>query len=208
MADEIISYLDAKASGFKRYFTGKPCLNGHVAPRFVSNCACSECQYDRTRKWAAQNPELKNRFVKDWFDRHPNYRAAWVKNNPESIRKTKRKWYLKDPKKRVQAALNWALKHPEHRRTSVRNRTARRKAASGSHTADQILKMLRSQNWLCAACGISIKKKRHIDHIMPLLLGGSNDIGNLQGLCPACNCSKNAKDPFVWARELGIELKI
>jgi hypothetical protein len=28
--------------------------------------------------------------------------------------------------------------------------------------------------------------------------------GNIQLLCPSCNCSKHAKDPIVWALELGL----
>lgn len=33
----------ARIAGLKYYFTGKPCVNGHVAQRRVDNWACMEC---------------------------------------------------------------------------------------------------------------------------------------------------------------------
>lgn len=40
---EHTTWADASAQGAKHYFTGKPCIRGHVAPRFVSNTGCTEC---------------------------------------------------------------------------------------------------------------------------------------------------------------------
>lgn len=53
---------DALALGVKRYFTGAPCPQGHVAARVVADCKCTECrrQYstspevtERRRRWRA-----------------------------------------------------------------------------------------------------------------------------------------------------------
>ena len=33
----------ARAAGRKRYFTGKPCCNGHTAPRYVTTGSCVKC---------------------------------------------------------------------------------------------------------------------------------------------------------------------
>ena len=40
---KVISRKDAKATGAKRYFTGKACIRGHVAERFTCNKTCVEC---------------------------------------------------------------------------------------------------------------------------------------------------------------------
>ena len=48
----------------------------------------------------------------------------------------------------------------------------------------------------CAHCGAGItmelKADGHIDHIVPLAAGGSNDLVNLQLLCKTCNLKKGA----------------
>lgn len=52
----------------------------------------------------------------------------------------------------------------------------------------------------CRQCKVSIDRsispfqKEHYDHIVPLSLFGSNDITNLQLLCPECNLKKSNKD--------------
>jgi hypothetical protein len=47
---DLITREEAKARGLKRYFTGKPCPNGHVAERYVSHKNCIECQQEKTRR--------------------------------------------------------------------------------------------------------------------------------------------------------------
>ncbi len=43
----------------------------------------------------------------------------------------------------------------------------------------------------CQSCGqTSLETNLTIDHIIPLALGGKNDISNLQTLCFACNQQK------------------
>lgn len=40
----------ARALGLKRYFTGLPCRNGHVAERYVSCGNCTECLYPNAKR--------------------------------------------------------------------------------------------------------------------------------------------------------------
>lgn len=39
----VISRRDASRVGSKKFFTGKPCLHGHVSERYVTTGACIEC---------------------------------------------------------------------------------------------------------------------------------------------------------------------
>lgn len=43
---ELITRAEARARGLKRYFTGKPCLRGHVAERSVNRADCILCKKD------------------------------------------------------------------------------------------------------------------------------------------------------------------
>jgi ATP adenylyltransferase len=47
----------------------------------------------------------------------------------------------------------------------------------------------------CEACGVSnIVRALQIDHIVPRMQGGSNDLSNLQALCSTCNAQKLDRD--------------
>jgi 5-methylcytosine-specific restriction enzyme A len=49
----------------------------------------------------------------------------------------------------------------------------------------------------CQSCGKTAQQSiLHIDHIVPLAKGGTNDLSNLQTLCQGCNSSKGDRiDP-------------
>ena len=59
------------------------------------------------------------------------------------------------------------------------------------------------QRGKCAICGQSLGKQTHIDHNVPLALGGVNARSNLQLTHPGCNLAKRARDPFIHAQSLG-----
>lgn len=49
----------------------------------------------------------------------------------------------------------------------------------------------------CVYCG-SIEPKMHVDHVVPLSRGGTNDDSNLVTACRSCNVSKHAKTEREW----------
>ncbi len=103
----------------------------------------------------------------------------------------------------------WARNNPEKRAATKSNRRAREQSSSGSHTAKDLADLYAKQHEKCAACKAKISnkpgpKRYHIDHVMPIKRGGSNDISNLQLLCATCNRKKSAKHPDDWAHEHGL----
>ena len=40
---KLISLKEARTLGLKRYFTGKPCVHGHISERQVSARRCIQC---------------------------------------------------------------------------------------------------------------------------------------------------------------------
>ena len=56
----------SKAAGHTHYFTGKPCPQGHVAPRRVINGGCQVCLYGRSAVWRAANTEKAIAATANW----------------------------------------------------------------------------------------------------------------------------------------------
>jgi 5-methylcytosine-specific restriction protein A len=56
----------------------------------------------------------------------------------------------------------------------------------------------------CQACGIRIDAGRawHLDHVIPLSLGGADATSNLQVLCRACHRDKTRRDSAALAKAI------
>ncbi len=167
----------AKALGLTRYFTGEPCKNGHIAERRVANGLCIECAVDKQKRLFLKNPAP---YLAKWAMAGKN----WAAKNPE---------YFKE----------WKRKNGDKVRAHNSNRRAVKRLAIGTHTPADVAEILLMQGRKCACCRVSIKKKYHIDHIIPLSMGGRNDRRNLQILCAPCNLSKHALDPIDFMRSRG-----
>lgn len=153
----------------------------------------------RMAEWRDANPEKE-------FQRSRAYGEA----NREKIAERARAYRAANPEKSRASANKWRAANPEtYAQISAqgsRTRRARKRAAEGSHTVDDIQRIFEAQNGKCALCRAKVGKKFHVDHIKPLSKGGSNAARNLQILCSACNIRKGASDPLVHARSLGLLL--
>lgn len=56
MKRPIITWSEAKAKGLKRYFTGKPCIHGHVEERHI-NGSCIKCHEDHVARYREKNAD-------------------------------------------------------------------------------------------------------------------------------------------------------
>lgn len=71
-------------------------------------------------------------------------------------------------------------------------RRAREHGAEGSYTAAEFEALCEVYGNLCLRCGDKDAPLTP-DHVVPLSLGGSNWISNIQPLCRSCNSRKNVK---------------
>jgi 5-methylcytosine-specific restriction endonuclease McrA len=76
------------------------------------------------------------------------------------------------------------------KRVLNRRRRANQRNAPGTFTFTQWQAMCEWFGNVCLCCG---KAEITIDHVVPIIKGGSNDISNLQILCMSCNASKKDK---------------
>jgi len=69
-------------------------------------------------------------------------------------------------------------------------------------SAQDIAELMTAQHGQCAYfvhCHTLLADGFHVDHVMPLRLGGANDRTNLQLTCPTCNMRKGHRHPVAFA---------
>jgi 5-methylcytosine-specific restriction endonuclease McrA len=125
--------------------------------------------------------------------------AEWQRNNKDKVAARNRRWRQANPQKNAAIVRAWHKKNPEMTRATWIRRRARASAAPGDFTAADIQSLFELQNGLCAYhllnphCHVNLENGYTVDHIIPLVRGGTNYPDNLQLLCPHCNPSKGAK---------------
>lgn len=179
----------------KRYNTGKPCKYGHLADRLKSNRQCVECSKAKLLIWQKNNPDKVKKLDRARHQRDREKRNAkqreYAKNNVELATKRKSKWAQENREKALQIQKKWNERNRHKINAYAANRRCLTRGA-GKHTGDDIKKIYAQQGGLCKTCG-AVLGKWHVDHIVPISAGGSNEAYNLQLLCKSCNLRKSNK---------------
>lgn len=107
-----------------------------------------------------------------------------------------------NPEKHRAALREYRKNNPEKCRTRDKVKHAQRRGASGKFTVADVRQKFANQNGECFWCHEDISGKFHVDHVMPISRGGTNDPSNLVLACPKCNMHKHNKLPEDWMRML------
>lgn len=171
--------------------------NNHLGLQNV----CKECKKIADAEWRSNNLEKSRAKSKARYHAKPEERKQYKETHKEQIAETKRNYRRTHPEavKKHKRDGNKRFKEREPEKFKLRQKISRikRQGGKGNVTRLKIIELYHDQNERCAYCGISIywsvPRDIHIDHVIPLSKGGSNDIDNLALTCHACNESKGDK---------------
>jgi 5-methylcytosine-specific restriction endonuclease McrA len=179
MTGVIIARADARAQELTHYYTGKPCISGHSARRFVSSGHCTECLREWKTTWRDGNREKVNEQAR-------KDRAA----NLPKVKARYKRWQSTAEGRAIKARLQ-------------RERRGRIRGAGGTHSLSDVVAILDRQGGKCVYCKTDIRERYEVDHIKALASGGSNCWTNIQVTCPSCNRRKRTKPSAQFAQEMG-----
>lgn len=186
-------------------FSGEPCKKGHVI-RYVSDKSCAECRNISRKAYRKKRPDKRRESNKKYTLRHPE-RIASKNRNWQRINRDKKR-ALDAARRRTNPdvyrlrRIRWKKANPDAVRTEKRLRRGRKSGAAGFHKAIDTSLILAAQGGGCAYCGVS--NNLHLDHMIPLVRGGSNWPWNLQWLCGFHNLSKGYLTDAEYRAKLGL----
>lgn len=156
---------------------------------FSSAGYCKPCNRARALAWNRAHPEktaekvrvsMRKRWAAD-----PEFRARsieknreWKAANPEAVREH-----------HVRSTPAQRARHAEHQ-------AARRAATKGVVVQEHVERsvVFERDGGLCGICGDPVLTDDwHMDHVVPLALGGEHSYANVQVSHPACNLSKGGR---------------
>lgn len=208
----------------ERYKDGhcKPCAIVHAAAWKAANPdkvkaiksawqkANPEKQKAATSSWSAANPERAKAIVDAWRSANPKKvkasRSARYSANLDSTKATNAAWRADNLDKVRATNAAWARANPEAKRIHAQNRRARKIESGGVLSKGLSAKLFKLQRGKCACCGLPLGGKYHLDHVIPIALGGANTDDNIQLLRAVCNRQKHIKHPVDFMQERGFLL--
>jgi hypothetical protein len=176
-------------------------------------------------EWRAKNKEKERLSQQAYAEKNKDdvkkYQARWRLENAEKLKKDKAAWQLSNAEKikkgRAEKYAANSDKMREEKRKyyaensesfKIRAHNRRVKITESGEKLSQGLthKLFKLQKGKCACCKLPLGGDYHMDHVMPLALGGTNTDDNIQLLRAVCNKQKHAKHPIDFMRERGFLL--
>lgn len=191
------------------------------------NPACRVCHNKQSKEWADKNKERKRLKSLEWNSLHKEqmkaakrryldtpqgknksveYSKYYRKANPSKVKDSINKWRTENAFKIKEYSYIYRSEHKSERCVLQKNRHAKKLSIGGNLSKDISPRLFILQRGKCACCGLPLGDNYHLDHIMPLALGGSNEDSNIQLLRQRCNGQKHAKHPVDFMQSRGFLL--
>lgn len=159
-------------------------------------------------------PEKMLEYKRVWRQRHGEelrlreraYRIA----NKERISAIRKQWVENNRDRKAASNKAWAAANPEKMAAITAQAVHRRRAVKlgCSHSEAKAItawiRQWKSRSEVrCYWCGKTVKPSGcHVDHIIPIIRGGSHSTSNLCISCAGCNQRKSAKSVLEWNKHL------
>ena len=187
---QIVSRQEAIALDQKWYFTGKPCIHGHVAKRSAATTMCYRCKHLDKKKRERNKTEQKRTYFANTFKKcakceqdKPLAEFRLVrKRNPDWCSDCREKYRHKNPNKKPRTDGTARKKARELLKANRVPQWSDRKLISAVY---RYARALRDAGFDC-----------HVDHIVPLRgfqVSGYHCPENLQVIFSADNIKKGSK---------------
>lgn len=159
---------------------------------------CKNCSREKSKKWRKENKEKISAYNKMYYENNTEsallYASEYRNSNRELLAEKSLARYHSHENVRI------------FNKIRNQNRRARLVGNGGRLSQNIVDKLFKLQKGKCACCGKSLANGYHLDHILPLYLGGTNDDSNVQLLTPFCNTSKSKKHPVEYMQSKGFLL--
>lgn len=147
---------------------------------------------ERERAYRAANRDKRNA-----------YAASRYVDKREILNAQSTKWQQENKERHNQYAAAWVKNNPEAKRILRQNYRVRKKGKLSPGLGKRLFAL---QNGMCPCCNKPLGDDFHLDHILPLSLGGANTDDNIQLLRSTCNQQKHAKHPVDFMQSRGFLL--
>lgn len=190
---EFISRTDAKKLGLRFYFTGKPCVSGQIAERYVVNkeCRCEFCKLksaNRLQNWQKNN-----------VDKQLDQRRRYYEQNREQILSRNSSYQSTHREKLLRYRNQWLIQNPHLTRvySSKRRASQRQRLPAWFGELDQLVAQEAAD--LARIRSEQTGFEWHVDHMVPLRSKkacGLHCAANLQVIPARINLAKNNRMLF------------
>ena len=212
----LLSRSEAVSRGLKHYFTGKPCLNGHISQRLASSCSCVQCSTEKQRSeslraykrsYYQKNAEIIRQRASERYQVNRKEKIAYAvdyrkRNLPKVLARLKtwrKSRFSEKPWLILHARLKSGLSHALRNVNSVKKNTTTNAIGCSFeelkiHIEKQFVKGMSWEN----------RKLWHIDHIVPISKAKTEKevldlyhFTNLRPMWASENIKKSNKDLFL-----------
>jgi 5-methylcytosine-specific restriction endonuclease McrA len=153
-------------------------------------------------KYSKKQKEYKQKNLEKIRSRNSEYR----KNNIEKFKQKDSVYYEKNKDKIKLTQTIYYKKHKKEFLIRNHNRRIKQFDNGGILSKGIEKKLFVLQKGKCPCCKKKLDDKFHLDHIVPISLGGTNTDENIQLLHASCNLKKKAKHPVEFMQSLGFLL--